>query len=167
MTTKDEMLNRQIAVLLHGAENIESRVCTEWLRGERVPAYEVQEAMGLGDAAIRELSNGIMYRANCYRRLMVHIGKGGSIVKDEIYWQPCPDYASGPYDNVFSLVAEIEAAGYFVVIITPTFPGGLYDVKIDHQERLRPGRGLYRSKSLKRALCEGWIEWKTKTKEVK
>jgi hypothetical protein len=164
LTTKDEMLNRQIAVLLHGAENIESRVCTDWLRGERVPGYEVESQFS--DRAIAEgMAAGTMYRATCYKRVISMVGGGGHV--DRVLWYPVPDYASGPYDNVFSLVAEIEAAGYFVVIITPTFPGGLYDVKIDHQERLRPGRGLYRSKSLKRALCEGWIEWKTKTKEVK
>jgi len=165
LTVKDEMLNRKIAVLLHGSENIESRVCTEWLRDERVPAYEVESQFS--DRAIAEgFAAGTMFRANCYKRVIPHLG-GGKVISEQVLWTPCPDYASGLYDNVFSLVSEIEAAGYFVVIITPTFPGGLYDVKIDHQERLRPGRGLYRSKLLKRALCEGWIEWKTKTKEVK
>jgi hypothetical protein len=168
MSIKDEMLNRQIAVLLHGADNIESRVCTRPLDG--VGEYEVQSVYN-EDALAIGLADGTMFRTNCYRQVFPSrdISAYGIAVGEMVVWKPCLNYATGPYDNVFSLVAEIEAAGYFVKITTPKQPGQGYDIQIAPQgwegndEYIFPS-SKWCSKSLRRALCAGYVWWRSDPK---
>lgn len=158
--TNDE-INRRIAELKWGADKLEVRVCKYHLFSDG--GYEVQSNYPESFDWKRYKRNREYYSALCYK-LEAYMADSALISEKVPIWSPVPDFAAGPYENVFLLVEEIEQAGFFVKMVTPFNPGGLHEAKIDRQgwgdgNPPEPG-GIWRGETLKLALCAAYIGWK-------